>query len=58
MQGLTCAIWMLMAASFGMTAVASVGSFAGRHVVTIVCGSNIDVDAYHRRIGAASVNKS
>jgi len=22
--------------------------FAGRHVVTIVCGSNVDVDAYHR----------
>jgi len=27
--------------------------FAGRHVVTIVCGSNVDVDAYHRWIGAA-----
>jgi threonine dehydratase len=25
--------------------------FAGRHVVTIVCGSNVDVDAYHRWIG-------
>ncbi|MEV6947117.1 pyridoxal-phosphate dependent enzyme [Streptomyces sp. NPDC051172] len=24
--------------------------FAGRHVVTIVCGSNVDVDAYHRWI--------
>ena len=22
--------------------------FAGRHVVTIVCGSNVDLDAYHR----------
>ena len=22
--------------------------FAGKHVVTIVCGSNVDVDAYHR----------
>lgn len=22
--------------------------FAGRHVVTIICGSNIDLDAYHR----------
>lgn len=22
--------------------------FAGRHVVTIVCGSNVDMDAYHR----------
>ena len=27
--------------------------FAGRHVVTIVCGSNVDIDAYHRWIGAA-----
>ncbi|GAA3900643.1 pyridoxal-phosphate dependent enzyme [Streptomyces lacrimifluminis] len=26
--------------------------FAGRHVVTIVCGSNVDVDAYHRWVGA------
>jgi threonine dehydratase len=24
------------------------GRFAGRHVVTIVCGSNVDMDAYHR----------
>ena len=22
--------------------------FAGRHVVTIICGSNVDLDAYHR----------
>ncbi len=22
--------------------------FAGRHVVTIVCGSNVDMAAYHR----------
>ncbi|MEV0842314.1 pyridoxal-phosphate dependent enzyme [Actinocatenispora sera] len=28
--------------------------FAGRHVVTIVCGSNVDLDAYHRWIGAAA----
>ena len=28
--------------------------FAGRHVVTIVCGSNVDLDAYHRWIGAGS----
>ncbi len=28
--------------------------FAGRHVVTIVCGSNVDLDAYHRWIGAAT----
>ncbi|MCU1694336.1 MAG: putative threonine dehydratase [Mycobacterium sp.] len=26
--------------------------FAGRHVVTIVCGSNVDPDAYHRWVGA------
>jgi threonine dehydratase len=29
------------------------GRFAGRHVVTIVCGSNVDLNAYHRWIGAA-----
>ena len=27
--------------------------FAGRHVVTIVCGSNVDADAYRRWVGAA-----
>lgn len=27
--------------------------FVGRHVATVVCGSNVDVDAYHRWIGAA-----
>ena len=27
--------------------------FAGLHVVTIVCGSNVDPDAYHRWVGAA-----
>jgi threonine dehydratase len=32
--------------------------FADRHVVTIVCGSNVDVDAYHRWVGAASVHRS
>ena len=26
--------------------------FAGRHVATIVCGSNVDMDAYHRWVGA------
>ncbi|MDT5063873.1 MAG: threonine dehydratase [Mycobacterium sp.] len=26
--------------------------FAGRHVVTIVCGSNVDLDAYRRWVGA------
>jgi threonine dehydratase len=29
--------------------------FAGRHVVTIVCGSNVDLDAYHRWTGTAAV---
>jgi threonine dehydratase len=32
--------------------------FAGRHVVTIVCGSNVDLDAYHRWIGAAPLHRS
>ena len=32
--------------------------FAGRHVATIVCGSNVDLDAYHRWIGAAPIHKS
>lgn len=27
--------------------------FAGRHVATIVCGSNVDVDAYHHWVNAA-----
>ncbi|MFD4115474.1 threonine/serine dehydratase [Streptomyces niveus] len=27
--------------------------FAGRHVATVVCGGNVDVDAYRRWIGAA-----
>ncbi|MEU4424406.1 pyridoxal-phosphate dependent enzyme [Actinoplanes sp. NPDC024001] len=27
------------------------GRFAGRHVVTIICGSNVDLDAYHRWVG-------
>ena len=27
--------------------------FADRHVVTIVCGSNVDLPAYHRWVGAA-----
>ncbi len=26
--------------------------FAGRHVATIVCGSNVDMSAYHRWVGA------
>jgi threonine dehydratase len=32
--------------------------FAGRHVVTIVCGSNVDLDAYHRWVGAAPVHRA
>lgn len=32
--------------------------FIGRHVVTIVCGSNVDVNAYHRWIGAAPGHRS
>jgi threonine dehydratase len=32
--------------------------FAGRHVVTIVCGSNVDVDAYHRWVGATPIHRS
>ena len=28
--------------------------FAGRHVVTIVCGSNVDIDRYHRWVGRGS----
>jgi len=32
--------------------------FAGRHVVTIVCGSNVDVDAYCGWVGAAPARGS
>ena len=32
--------------------------FAGLHVVTIVCGSNVDVDAYRRWVGAAPIHRS
>jgi threonine dehydratase len=32
--------------------------FAGRHVVTIVCGSNVDLDTYHRWVGAAPTHRS
>ena len=32
--------------------------FAGRHVVTIVCGSNVDLDAYRRWVGAPTIHKS
>jgi threonine dehydratase len=28
--------------------------FAGRHVVTVVCGSNVDLTAYHRWLGVTS----
>ncbi|WP_409429784.1 hypothetical protein [Mycobacterium sp. SMC-11] len=29
--------------------------FAGRHVVTIVCGNNVDMDAYGHWVRAASL---
>ncbi|MFJ2159756.1 threonine/serine dehydratase [Streptomyces sp. NPDC087856] len=32
--------------------------FAGRHVVTVVCGSNVDADAYRRWVGGDTVNRS
>ena len=32
--------------------------FAGRHVATIVCGSNVDADAYRRWTGAAPGHKA
>ncbi|MFJ6087121.1 threonine/serine dehydratase [Streptomyces sp. NPDC092369] len=32
--------------------------FAGRHVVTVVCGSNVDVAAYRQWVGAARVGES
>ena len=32
--------------------------FAGRHVVTIVCGSNVDLDAYRRWVDAAPIERS
>ncbi|MBM9509501.1 threonine ammonia-lyase [Actinacidiphila acididurans] len=30
--------------------------FAGRHVLTIVCGGNVDMDAYHRWVGTSPVH--
>lgn len=32
--------------------------FAGRHVVTIGCGSNVDVDAYRGWIGTGRIRKA
>jgi len=32
--------------------------FAGRHIVTIVCGSNVDLDTYHRWVGATPIHRS
>ncbi|MGQ4478837.1 threonine ammonia-lyase [Streptomyces sp. SAS_276] len=32
--------------------------FAGRHVVTVVCGSNVDADAYRRWVGGDPVSRS
>jgi threonine dehydratase len=31
--------------------------FSGRHIVTIVCGSNVDLDAYQRWVGSASIHR-
>nr|WP_199506305.1 pyridoxal-phosphate dependent enzyme [Geodermatophilus sp. TF02-6] len=46
-------------AAFGIAAILDdPDRFAGRHVVTIVCGSNVDVDACHRWIGAAPAHRS
>ncbi|KAB8166296.1 pyridoxal-phosphate dependent enzyme [Streptomyces sp. 3MP-14] len=40
-------------AALGIAAILEDGErFAGRHVVTIVCGSNVDVGSYHRWVGA------
>ncbi|MFJ2888206.1 threonine/serine dehydratase [Streptomyces sp. NPDC087305] len=32
--------------------------FAGQHVVTVVCGSNVDADAYRRWVGGDTVSRS
>jgi threonine dehydratase len=32
--------------------------FAGRHVVTILCGSNVNIDAYRRWVGAGPIDGS
>ncbi|WP_328932768.1 MULTISPECIES: pyridoxal-phosphate dependent enzyme [unclassified Streptomyces] len=32
--------------------------FAGRHVVTVVCGSNVDADAYRRWVSGDTVSRS
>lgn len=34
------------------------GRFAGRHIVTIVCGSNVDPDNYRRWVGGTPVHRS
>jgi threonine dehydratase len=40
------------AAALGVAALLeNPGRFAGRHVVTIICGSNVDLQAYHRWVG-------
>jgi threonine dehydratase len=31
--------------------------FIGRHVVTIICGSNVDMDAYHDWVGPAPIHR-
>ena len=45
-------------AAFGIAAILEDRHrFAGRRVVTIVCGSNVDLDAYHRWVGAAPIHR-
>ena len=45
-------------ASLGIAAILEYPDrFAGRHVVTIVCGSNVDPEAYRRWVGATSVRR-
>lgn len=32
--------------------------FVGRHVAIIICGSNVDLDAYHRWLGATPIHRA
>ncbi|MGH3545912.1 MAG: HipA N-terminal domain-containing protein [Mycobacteriales bacterium] len=65
----SCAAWSITAVAGSPCRAAALGiatilkstgfkdrdRFAGRHVVTIVCGSNVDVDAYHGWVGTRSL---
>jgi threonine dehydratase len=43
-------------AALGVAALLENGDrFAGRRVVTVICGSNVDMDAYHRWVGTPSL---